>query len=286
MSSPRIGTYNVLIPRTDTPGKGVDLWLSRREDVVETILEEFDIVGLQECSFNEDYRQGEYITERLLEEGWHTYNPSEHKLFNDRFHERIPIFWRPEAFHVDSAAQLLMSSWTPEELEQVPILENRYASFVKGRLPGGKHLMFFTLHLQHQTSAASQLESSFAHLKREESQRRLLQALMKTRRAEESVVIAGDFNTGEPLRLLEQAGFKEISTVAKSLERWEHNSFHDWEAPLGGEHFDRVFVTPELEGGDARIGESLASDHFPVSYRLPELARVSSMVDTFALTSV
>jgi endonuclease/exonuclease/phosphatase family metal-dependent hydrolase len=164
-----------------------------------------------------------------------------------------------------------MSSWTPQELEQVPILENRYASFVKGKLPSGKSLIFFTLHLQHQTATASQIETSFARLKREESQRRLLQALINTRRPDESVVIAGDFNTCDPLLLLEQSGFKEISSVAKSLERWDHNSFHDWESPLPREsaHFDRIFVTPELANGEARIGESLASDHFPVSYKLP-----------------
>lgn len=275
MPSPRIGTYNVLIPRTDTPGKGPDLWFERREDVVQTILEEFDLVGLQECSFNEEYQQGEFITEKLLEQGWETYTPSQHKLFADSFHERLPIFWRPEKFKVESAAQLLLSSWTQAELEQVPILENRYASFVKGRLVTGQRLLFITLHMQHQTATASRIEQSFANLKREEAQRRILTALMNSRKPEELVVIAGDFNTSDPLLLLEQAGLKEVSSIAKSLERWECNSFHDWADPLptGTEHFDRIFVTDELAGGRARIGESLASDHFPVSYKLPELPR-------------
>lgn len=268
MLSPRIGTYNVLIPRTDKPGKGPEFWFKRREAVVQTILDEFDIVGLQECSFGKPYKQGEFITDRLLAKGWATYNPSKHKLFDDLFHERLPIFWRPDAFTLEDAGQLLMSSWTPAELEQVPILENRYASFVKGELASGQKLTFFTLHMQHQTATASSLEQICTHHKREESQQRIVEAFQNVENMDGLVIVAGDFNTAESQRLLEQAGLQEVSSSASFLERWEHNSFHDWKAPLKGKHFDRIFVTSKLGGGIARIGESLASDHFPVSYTL------------------
>jgi len=271
MASPRIGTYNVLIPRTDHPEKGEDFWFERRDDVIATLQEEFDIVGLQECSFGESHQQGEYITEKMVEAGWHTYTPGTHGIFTDPFHKRLPIFWRPEALAVESAAQLLLSSWSDRELEQVPILENRYASFVKGVLPTGQRLLFFTLHLQHQTATAEPLEAAMTKLKRDESQRRLLTALMHTQQSGDLAVIAGDFNTAEKLTQFETAGLQEVSSAAAHLERWEHNSFHDWDDQMNGVHFDRIFVSEGLVGGDARIGESEASDHYPVSYRLPEL---------------
>lgn len=275
MNTPRIGTYNVLIPRTDTPVNEAHSWRERREAVVNTIVDEFEIVGLQECNFGEAYEQGEFIVEELERRHWQSYIPSKVKLFNDHFHERLPIFWKPEIFELEEAGQIELSSWSPHELEQVPILEKRYSSFIKGRLHDGRSLLFFTLHLQHAIANASPLELALARMKREESQSRLLQTLGAKVHAHYLVIVAGDFNTAEPLFNFEESLLLEVAKAAKVKERWSYNSFHDWKAPAAGKHIDRIFVTAELAGGVAKIGTSLASDHFPVSYQLPALLKSS-----------
>lgn len=268
MSSLRIGTYNILMPRTDHLTKGVASWIERKESVIDTIDQEFDFVGLQEVEFNEPHLQGEQLTEELENRGWVGYIPSRDKLFKDRFHERLPIFWRPEVFKLHRAGQILLSSWLPHELSQVPILENRYGSFVKGTLSSGQKLTFYTLHFQHQTSGAQLLESQVTQLKRAEAQRSLVTHLLNNQEKDELVIIAGDFNSSEPLLEFAAAGIREVNSVVENLERWDHDSFHDWKDPKNGNHFDRVFISKEVSGGSARIGDSLASDHYPVVYKL------------------
>lgn len=270
MPSPRIGAYNILIPRADKPDKGSDSWFFRCDGVVQTILDEFEIVGLQECSFGLPCKQGEFVTDKLTSRGWETYNPSLIKNFQDVFHERLPIFWKPEVFTLENSGQFELSGWSPEELASVPILEKRYASFIQGRLASGRRLLFFTLHLQHQTKNPTELEMFFAKQKREEAQVRLLDAIRTQRRSGESVIVAGDFNTPEVLPRLETSELQEVSRVAKTRERWECNSFHDWNPQARSEHIDRIFVSSDLNSGIARIGDSLASDHFPVSYQLAD----------------
>lgn len=263
----RLGTYNVLIPRTDTQGKGLNSWLSRREGVIETIDSDFDFVGLQECSFHEDHLQGQYIRDELTARGWDSYIPQEHKQFSDEFHERLPIFWRRGIFTAEETGQLLLSSWTTAELSEVPILENRYASYVGGKLSNGQRLLFVTLHLQHTTAVPTPEELNLTELKRVEAHR-VLRDFLAARPAHESIFVAGDFNSVvTPHELLGRVVPAE--GVAKTLERWEHDSFHDWEVPIGGGHLDKLLVSSDLSGGTLRIEESRQSDHYPVSYKLP-----------------
>jgi endonuclease/exonuclease/phosphatase family metal-dependent hydrolase len=263
----RLGTYNVLIPRTDTQGKGISSWLSRREGVIETIDHDFDFVGLQECSFHETHLQGQYIREQLTSRDWESYIPKDEKLFPDEFHERLPIFWRKGAFKLEEKGQLLLSSWTTQELEQVPILENRYGSYVAGKLMNGRKIIFVTVHLQHTTEKPSQLEMDLTALKRYEAHK-VLRNFLDSRPMDESLFVAGDFNAPEEPRAL-HARVIPAENVAASLERWEHDSFHDWEHPMGSNHLDKVLVSRDLQGGHLRIGESRQSDHYLVSYTLP-----------------
>lgn len=263
----RLGTYNVLIPRTDTQGKGLNSWLSRREGVIETIDSDFDFVGLQECSFHEDHLQGQYIRDELAARGWDSYIPQEHKPFSDEFHERLPIFWRPGIFTAKETGQLLLSSWTAAELASVPILENRYASYVGGQLSDGRRLLFVTLHLQHTTAAPTAAELKLTKVKRVEAHR-VLRDFLATRPMDESIFVAGDFNSVvTPDELIGRVVPAE--NVASTLERWENDSFHDWEVPIGGGHLDKLLVSSDLSGGILRIEESRQSDHYPVSYTLP-----------------
>lgn len=264
----RAGTYNVLIPRTDTQGKGLGSWLSRREGVIETIDHDFDFVGLQECSFRKDHLQGQYIQEELAARGWEGYIPAAMKLFPDEFHERLPIFWRKGVFSMETQGQILLSSWTPEELRALPILENRYASYVSGTLTdSGIKLLFVTLHLQHTTANSTVLEQALTAQKRSDAQS-VLKSFLHSRQEGESIFVAGDFNTvEEPTALYGRVTPAEFT--ATTLERWEDDSFHDWEEPIGGGHLDKVLISSDLSGGILRIGDSRQSDHYPVTYTLP-----------------
>lgn len=262
----RLGTYNVLIPRTDTQGKGLSSWLSRREGVIETIEADFDFVGLQECSFHEDHLQGQYIRDELTARGWDSYIPQDTKSFADEFHERLPIFWRKGMFTVEEEGQLLLSSWNEAELALVPILENRYASYVSGRLFDGRKLLFVTLHLQHTTATPTPVESILTAGKRLEAQG-VLRQFLEARPVDESIFVAGDFNAvDEPSSLYGRVILGELA--AERLERWPHDSFHDWEESIGGGHLDKVLISSDLSGGILRIEESRQSDHYPVSYKI------------------
>lgn len=259
----RVGSYNVLIPRDDSPGKAQDSWESRKASVVETIDSSFDLLGLQECSTAPHHRQSSYLVEELTARGWVGYLPWESKLFEDEFHERLPIFWRPELFELISSGQLLLSSWTEEELLSVPTLENRYASFVelRSRTCGSK-LWFYTLHLQHQTATASEIEATLTELKREQSQTLLAEHMASAIARGETVVLGGDFNSPRVSGSL--SSLANICSKADIVENWHLDSFHDWIHPENSEHIDHVLFAGPGRVRNASIVLSNASDHHPV----------------------
>lgn len=262
----RIGTYNVLIPRDDHPDKGTSSWLKRRDSVVDTIDSEFDLVGLQECSFRIEHQQGDFLVSELRSRGWEVYAPT--TGFSDEFHRRVPIFYRKDRFELKAAKQLQVSSWFPIELMQVPSLENRYASFVSGLVDGSKPLVFGNTHLQHTTHSPSAVEASITAMKRQEAAGVLVDELQEPLNTGTPVALVGDFNAHEPFDAFRKAGLFDSSSLAQQTERFEHNSFHDWEYPKFGEHLDRIYVTGSLASGTHRVGDALCSDHYPVSYSL------------------
>jgi len=262
----RVGSYNVLIPRDDRPNKAQESWERRKAAVIETIEVGFDLVGLQECSTFPPHRQAGYIVEKLRDRGWASYLPWDHKLFADDFHERIPIFWRPDLFELLDAGQLLLSSWTDEEIAEVPILENRYASFVKLLVKGSDHVLwFYTLHLQHETSRAGERELELAHEKREDGEHVVADHIHDHVGLGETVILGGDFNTVElSPYLFERAGLRDVSELAGWVKHWERNSFHNWDHPLTGEHIDHMLIAGPARVEEAEIVHSNASDHHPV----------------------
>ena len=159
------------------------------------------------------------IHEKLQDRGWEGYLPWEPKLFADEFHERIPIFWRPELFELLESGQLLLSSWTEEELAEVHILENRYGSFVRLSIRGTEEtLWFYTLHLQHETSRADARELELAREKRAQAERTIAKHIQDHVGSEETVILGGDFNTVAPLLLP-----SEIAGLRKSDPCWQGN---------------------------------------------------------------
>ena len=261
----RIGTYNVLVPRDDKPNKAQESWESRKAAVVETIDSGFDLVGLQEVSSWPPHGQASYLVEELGARGWAGYYPWVRKLFADEFSERVPIFWRPELFTLLEEGQLFLSGWNQAELALVPILEARYASFVKLQTVDGSVLWFYTLHLQHERLEASAIESQFARAKREEGQRVVAEHIRKNRAEGETAIVAGDFNASETSPVLaELAGLENITARAESVENWGFNSFHDWRHPEESEHIDHVLITGPGEVSEASIVLSNSSDHHPV----------------------
>jgi endonuclease/exonuclease/phosphatase family metal-dependent hydrolase len=257
-----VGTYNVLIPRDDNPAKAQSSWEHRKASVVETINASFDLVGLQECSTYPPHGQAGYLVEELTGRGWTGYYPWKTKLFADEFHERLPIFWRAELFKLLEAGQLLLSAWTPEELAEVPILEARYASFVKLQTMSGTILWFYTLHLQHFTDHGSAREVELALAKQEEAQRVLAAHIASSVREGETVVVAGDFNALQTSPVL--APLEHMNHYAQRKAHWEHNSFHDWTYPQTSEHIDHVLLAGPGAVCEAAIILSKASDHYPV----------------------
>ena len=262
----RIGTYNVLVPRDDKPNKAQESWESRKAAVVETIDSSFDLVGLQEVSSWPPHGQALYLVEELEARGWTGYYPwDDHRFFSDEFHVRVPIFYRPELFEILESGQLLLSSWTEEELAVVPTLENRYASFLKLKTAEGGVLWFYTLHLQHVTATATPPQIELSRLKQEEGQRVVADHILRQRAPEDSVAVAGDFNTTETADSLRDiAGLANISELAESLENWSFDSFHDWVHPKRGEHIDHVLYAGSGSVLEASIVMSNSSDHHPV----------------------
>lgn len=261
----RVGSYNVLIPRDDRPNKAQESWESRKASVVETIDSSFDLVGLQECSTTPAHGQSSYLVEELTARGWTGYFPWESKLFADQFSERLPIFWRPELFTLLEAGQLLLSGWNQAELAEVPTLEARYASFVKLQTAVGGTLWFYTLHLQHETSHASEREIILAREKREQGQAVVAAHIEAHRSPGATVILGGDFNTPEIAPSLgAQGGLRNIRNCAERVRDWHRNSFHDWEHPEHSEHIDHVLLSSPLRVLEAAIVQSNASDHHPV----------------------
>lgn len=264
----RFGTYNVLIPRPDKENKGLQSWLSRRKGVVSTIDERFDFVGLQECSFDQRHRQGEYITEELSARGWDSYLAEDSGRFTDEFHERVPIFWRRGLFTPEQAGQVLLSSWSEKELEKVPTLENRYGTYVKGHLSSGLPFAFLNVHLQHTRAEANSHELHITAMKRQESYRKMLMVMHNLHGEKAEFMVVGDFNSPQEPTHFRDYGLLSVHEVARGVEHWESNSFHNWEYPSLSQHLDKMYVTSGLRGGLARIELSDASDHYPVSYAI------------------
>jgi len=262
----RVGSYNVLIPRDDRPNKAQESWEKRRAAVIETIEVGFDLVGLQECSTFPPHRQAGYIVEKLTDRGWTGYLPWEHKLFDDPFHERIPIFWRPALFELLDAGQLLLSSWTNEELAEVPILENRYASFVKLLHRESQQVVwFYTLHLQHETSRATEREAELAQEKREQGEHLVADHIHDHVALGETVILGGDFNAVDVSPYLhDRAGLEDVANLASVVKNWQRNSFHNWDHPLEGKHIDHMLIGGPARVEEAEIVHSNASDHHPV----------------------
>lgn len=261
----RVGTYNVLIPRDDKADKAQMSWESRKAAVVETIDQGFDLVGLQECSTAPTHGQASYLLDELTARGWTGYYPWESKLFADEFHERLPIFWRPELFTLLDSGQILLSSWTDEELSETPILEARYASFVKLQAVNGAILWFYTLHLQHATENGSPREVLAAQSKQEQGQQRVAEHIRSHVLENETVVLGGDFNTPTlSTTLFESTGLENIVQRAKSVQNWDSNSFHDWSYPQDGAHIDHMLFAGPVSILEASMVQSSASDHFPV----------------------
>lgn len=255
----------MLVPRHDKPNKAQESWESRKASVVETIDSNFDLVGLQEVSSWPPHGQASYLVENLEPLGWTGYYPWAHKLFADEYSERIPIFWRPELFTLLDSGQFLLSGWNQAELALVPILEARYASFVKLQTADGSILWFYTLHLQHETTAASPIEAKYARAKREEGQQVLAKHIQRHRAPGETAIVAGDFNASEVSPVLsELVGLEDIAQRARSVENWRFNSFHDWRHPEDSEHIDHVLISGPGEVSEAAIVLSNASDHHPV----------------------
>lgn len=261
----RVGSYNVLIPRVDKLNKDQESWENRKAGVVDTIDFNFDLLGLQEVSSWPPYGQASYLVEELSARGWTGYYPWEQKLFADEFSDRVPIFWRSEMFTLLGHGQLLLSSWTPEELTQVPILEARYASFVKLQTADSKTLWFYNLHLQHETLQASAIESTLARAKREDAQQTLAAHIVSSCKQGETVVVAGDFNSSKVSScLFEIARLENIVSRTEQVENWTANSFHDWRHPVDSEHIDHVLIAGPSTVIEASIVLSNFSDHHPV----------------------
>lgn len=274
----RLGTYNILIPRPDKEEKGHP-WRARRQQVIATIEDNFDLIGLQEVDSSPEHGQAAYVAQELQALGWSGYEP-EHDLpapYGDVFHHRLPIYWREELFSLQKAGVFKISGWTPEELALMPILEDRYCTYARltHRATGVSFLMLNT-HFQHGLDR-SPLERTIALAKQAESFAKVRKELA-TASLSTPVFFLGDFNNDSPvLRSLYEEGFNDAQQSALALPRihWAHNSFHNWEEPRPkeGKHIDHLLW--RLPSGfsplSAQVILSEASDHYPLQLEVEYL---------------
>lgn len=267
MASITLGTYNILVPRPQTKEK-THSWDNRKREVVSTIVNNFDIVGLQEVDTNPAYQQSFYMLEEMVKHGWEAYMPGvTHKTEHDsttQFHSRVPIFWNPQILHPLSLHSILLSNAYPSEEKETPIVENRYCSYGLFETYNGKTLFFATHHLQHgfDHGIAEQVMAA----RKQADALKILGNLAETMN-DHPVVIAGDFNNTNPWSLLDvNYGLQNSFDVASEVSEQKFNSFHNWQNPLllDSSHIDHVFVNDKVQVEKAAVILSKASDHYPI----------------------
>lgn len=266
--SNRFGSYNILIPRPDKKEKG-HLWENRKEELIQTIINNTDVIGLQEYDTSSAFDQGKYVEEELFSRGWQGYLPQydESSEFTDEFHHRLPIFWREDIFTKVNCGIFKLSGFSLMEQYATPIVEDRYCSWVDlAEKVSGKQVRIYNLHQQQHTVSASSAEKTMAYKKQYDG---LVNLSSHIKQVEGNVIVLGDFNNIDvPSWFIHNTGLTEAwdKVAADFAFNKQFNSFHNWLVPLNeeSEHIDHILVSPSVEVSRVEVVLSDASDHFPL----------------------
>jgi endonuclease/exonuclease/phosphatase family metal-dependent hydrolase len=264
-----IGTYNILIPRPDINEKG-QLWVNRKERVVDTIVENFDLVGLQEVDVSDRFGQSDYVYSQLVAAGFSGYVPNitDASPYLDEFHSRVQIFWKTDKLRPLALGSIQLSGVFPGEEVETPIVENRYASYGVFETNEGVRFLFVTLHLQHGLDHRP-VDQEMCLRKQRESMvvlRNLVESI-----GEQNVLLVGDFNNVSPeLTPLCSLGLVDVADLDNEFVNRQHATFHNWdkERDSAGGHIDKVLVRGDVRLGRAEVVLSHASDHYPIRVEL------------------
>jgi endonuclease/exonuclease/phosphatase family metal-dependent hydrolase len=242
----RVMSFNI---RYDNPRDGANVWIRRRQLVLETIRDHGpDLLGLQEALAH----QASFLTKRLPD--YASYGPGRDD--GKKRGEACTLLWRRERFELIESRTLWLSE-TPDVVASVSWDSSmtRIVSYVRLReRDGGQDFVFANTHFDHRGKQA-RLESA-----------RLIARMLPSER----LVLTGDLNAGEdtpPLRALREAGFVDSFRVLHPEER-QVGTFNGWRE-RGRNKIDYVLVRGPADitaaDIDARRPDGRwPSDHLPV----------------------
>lgn len=250
-------SYNV---RFGTADDGPDAWDLRKDRLVALIADHApDIIGTQECL---DF-QAAYLVEQLPGYAWIGQGRQE-----DGTGEMTAILYRKERLIPLESGHLWLSE-TPD----VPGSKSwdsslpRIATWIKFHdRSSGASFYAYNTHFDHRGEMA-RLESA-----------KLIEARIRTRHAQDFVVLTGDFNamaeTSAPWTALTEGGLRDTWNVADET-RGEANTWNGFATPPLAEarRIDWILVTPGAHVLSFEVDARTEAGRFP-SDHMPVIARI------------
>lgn len=257
MTGYRIASYNVKVA---VDGPGPDTWDRRVGAITGTLrFHRPDLVGLQEPVAS----QFDDIRERLPAFSWYGVGRTD----GDREGEFSPVGYCEDRFKAEDSGTFWLSE-TPDEVGSVGWDADlpRILTWVRLRdRSTDERLLFANTHFDHVGERA-----------RRESAR-LARSRLADVRADEPLVLTGDFNSGpdsNPHETLVADGDGFTLSDARNRSRHGHHgpdhTFTGFDDPRSGERIDYIFVTPDVSVhqhascADLRSDGRVPSDHLPV----------------------
>lgn len=256
----RVMTFNI---RLNNASDGANAWDYRREAVAKLIKDRADIAGLQEVR----PEQRSWLIEQMPEFGFIGVGRAA-----DDTDESVPVVYRKDRFEVIASGTFWLSE-TPQVVASTSWGNKlpRVCTWAKLREKGaGKVMLFYNVHLDHQSGAAREKGLSLAldHIAAQEGK--------------EPAVLVGDLNAtvgDPPLEMLKAKEKPAMISTFESLAVPPAGTFHGFTGQTKTRAIDFIFVEkgrwkvvdgqilkttyPANDGVDRHV-----SDHFPVEATL------------------
>ncbi len=250
----RVMSFNI---RYGTANDGKDVWMNRRELVVQTIKAfKPDLMGTQETlPF-----QAAYINEQLPEYAYIGWSRDDSKDG-----EQCGVFVRRDRFEMLESGQFWLSD-TPDEKfskswdSSLP----RVATWVrlKDKQSEGREFLFANTHFDHRGEEARKQSGI------------LLRRRLSEMASKQPIVVTGDFNCdqgSEPYQeLLKENLLRDSFRGVHPNRSDDEGTFHGFNGKPGKDRIDWILATEQFHATEAAIDRTHAdgrypSDHFPVT---------------------
>ncbi len=250
----RVMSFNI---RYGTANDGKDVWMNRRELVVQTIKAfKPDLMGTQETlPF-----QAAYINEQLPEYAYIGWSRDDSKDG-----EQCGVFVRRDRFEMLESGQFWLSE-TPDEKfskswdSSLP----RVATWVrlKDKHSDGREFLFANTHFDHRGEEARKQSGI------------LLRRRLSEMAPKQPIVLTGDFNCdqgSEPYQeLLKENLLRDSFRGVHPNRSDDQGTFHGFNGKPGKDRIDWILATEQFHATEAAIDRTHAdgrypSDHFPVT---------------------